>query len=147
VLEDASCKLSPAGWGARAIEMSEKYGADSIVAERNFGGDMVASTIENAAHEAGKLVRVKMVTASRGKHIRAEPISALYEQHRVWHVGEFPELENELTSFSTSGWEGEGSPDHSDALIWAVSELMGGDRVVDSESVAKVVEGEIEAWS
>jgi phage terminase large subunit-like protein len=68
--------------------------------------------------------RVKMVTASRGKVVRAEPIAALYEQNRVRHTGAFAALEDQLTSLTTDGYVGEGSPDRADAMIWALTELM-----------------------
>ena len=68
--------------------------------------------------------RVKMVTASRGKIVRAEPIAALYEQNRVRHAGAMPALEDQLTAFTTEGYVGGGSPDRADAMIWALTELM-----------------------
>lgn len=66
----------------------------------------------------------RKVTASRGKHVRAEPFSALYEQGKVRHVGEFAQLEDELVGFSTVGYTGRGSPNRADALIWALAELF-----------------------
>lgn len=126
VLNDASCKLSPAGWGRRAVECYRKFGADIMVAESNFGGAMVENTIKTV----DDTVKVKMVTASRGKHIRAEPIAALYEPDdnhpvgRVHHVGKFPELEDQMAAFTTDGYQGSGSPDRADALVWALTELM-----------------------
>lgn len=125
VLEDASCKLSPGGWGRRAVEKYRKWQADLIVAEANFGGAMVESTIRTADPTA----KVKLVNASRGKHIRAEPVAALYEESstspsRVHHVGRLPELEDQMSSFTTDGYAGTGSPDRVDALVWALTELM-----------------------
>jgi phage terminase large subunit-like protein len=131
VLEDASCRMSPAGWGSRAAALYDKYEADLIVAEANYGGAMVESTIRSA-HPTAK---VKLVHASRGKHIRAEPVAALYESVRdttgavikaatVRHVGRFPELEEQMAAFTTSGYQGSGSPDRVDALVWALTELM-----------------------
>ena len=78
-------------------------------------------------------VKIREVRASRGKHVRAEPIAALYEQGRVAHVGAFPELEAQMTQMTTSGYEGEGSPDRVDALVWAFTELFPGmvDRAPD----------------
>lgn len=124
ILEDATCNLSPEGWGRRAIEVASRWGADCIVGERNFGGDMVRFTISTAANSARETFRYKEVTASRGKHIRAEPVSALYEQARVHHVGNFPDLEDQLCNFTVSGYIGDGSPDRADAAIWALTELM-----------------------
>lgn len=125
VLEDATCRLSPAGWGARAVQMYEKWGADLIVAEANYGGAMVEATIRTA----NPMAKVKMVSASRGKHVRAEPIAALYEAGqdrpaRAHHVGAFPDLEDQMAAFTTDGYQGSGSPDRADALVWAMTELM-----------------------
>lgn len=120
VLADWSCNLSPAGWARRAVEAFEHFEADRIVAERNFGGAMVESTIRTASRNAP----VKLVTASRGKVARAEPIAALYEQGRISHVGSFPALEDQLCSMTLDGYVGEGSPDRADALVWALTELM-----------------------
>jgi phage terminase large subunit-like protein len=121
VLSDRSCKLSPSGWGRRAVEAYTAFSADRIVAERNFGGAMVESVIRTA----GPTVPVKLVTASRGKVVRAEPIAALYEQGRVSHVGVGLEgLEDQMCAMTGDGYVGEDSPDRADALVWALSELM-----------------------
>lgn len=121
VLADRSCALSPAGWGARAVQAYIDLAADKIVAERNFGGDMVLATVQTAAKSMGVSVSVKMVTASRGKAARAEPISALYEQGRVSHVEPFTELEDQMCTWTP---ESGTSPDRLDALVWALTELM-----------------------
>jgi len=120
VLADFTCALSPAGWGRRIAEAVSAHKADCVVAEQNFGGAMVESVL--AAANVG--ARVKMVTASRGKIVRAEPIAALYEQNRVRHAGVFSSLEDQLTAFTTEGYVGQGSPDRADAMIWALTELM-----------------------
>lgn len=120
ILADATCQLSPEGWGRRAVEMYHRWQADRIIGERNFGGDMVRFTVSTADKQAA----FKEVTASRGKAVRAEPISALYEQGRVHHVGTFPDLEDQMCNFTTSGYVGDGSPDRADALVWAITELM-----------------------
>ena len=119
VLEDASGKMTPERWGSKAVGCLQDWGADRIVAERNFGGDMVESTIRNVDANAP----VKLVHASRGKRVRAEPIQALYEQKRVHHVGNLPELEAEMTLWEpdTSEW----SPNRIDALVWALTDLSG----------------------
>jgi predicted phage terminase large subunit-like protein len=122
VLEDASCNLSPSGWSRRVADQYHKHNADRIVAERNFGGDMVESTIRTADRNAP----VKMVTASRGKSVRAEPIAALYEQSRVTHAKGLERLEDQMMQFTNGGYVGEGSPDRVDALVWALSELAFG---------------------
>lgn len=120
IFEDATCQMSPEGWGRRTVETYSRLGADRVVAERNFGGDMVRFTVKTADPN----VRFKEVTASRGKAVRAEPVSALYEQRKVHHVGMFPDLEDQMCNFTPQGFIGEGSPDRADALVWALTELM-----------------------
>lgn len=120
VLADRTCKLSPDGWGRRAVAAYEEFRADRIVAERNFGGAMVEHVIRTIDRKAP----YKEVTASRGKVARAEPVAALYEQGRVSHVGSFPELEDQMCQIDASGFIGEGSPDRADALVWALTELL-----------------------
>jgi len=120
VLEDASLSGSPNEWARRAVSLYRSWNADCIVIEVNQGGDMVAHTIRTIDPN----VNIREVRASRGKHVRAEPIAALYEQGRVAHVGAFPELEAQMTQMTTSGYEGEGSPDRVDALVWAFTELF-----------------------
>jgi phage terminase large subunit-like protein len=120
ILADWTCDLSPAGWGRRTIEAFDEFKADRIIAEKNFGGAMVESVIKTTR----KTAPVKLVTASRGKAQRAEPIAALYEQGRVSHVGAFAQLEDQLCSFTGDGYVGKGSPDRADALVWALTELM-----------------------
>lgn len=116
VVEDGSMIGSPEQWGRKAVTVYHDRGADRLAAERNFGGDMVESTVRTA----DRRVPVKMVNASRGKMQRAEPVSAVYEQRRVHHVGMFPELEAELTSWVPGDdW----SPNRLDALVWALTEL------------------------
>jgi phage terminase large subunit-like protein len=120
VLTDATCQMSPEGWGRRAVELYHRYQADRIVAERNFGGDMVRFTVATADKKAA----FKEVSATRGKVVRAEPIAALYEQGKVSHVGMMPDLEDQMCNFTSSGYVGDGSPDRADALVWALTELM-----------------------
>ena len=124
LLEDASCNLSPEGWARRAVGLYHRLGADRLVAERNFGGAMVESVIR--AVDPG--VSYKEVTASRGKIARAEPVAAYYEQGRVSHCDAFPELEDQLCKMTPSGYVGKGSPDRADAAVWALTEIMGGER-------------------
>lgn len=120
VLEDATCQMSPDGWVRRALDCYRRWGADRIVAERNFGGDMIRALFKGA----DKSVAFKEVVASRGKVVRAEPIAALYEQGKAHHVGDFPDLEDQMLNFTANGYVGEGSPDRADALVWALTELM-----------------------
>lgn len=116
VLEDASMSGTPEQWGRAAVTLYHKLNADVLVAETNFGGDMVAATIRTIDPR----VNVKVVSASRGKAVRAEPVSTIYEQGRAHHVGSFPLLEDELCQ-----WEpGMESPHRLDALVWAGTELM-----------------------
>jgi phage terminase large subunit-like protein len=120
VLADRACKLSPAGWGRRAVNAYHEFHADRVVAERNFGGAMV----EHVIRTVDPNVSYREVTASRGKIARAEPASALYEQSKVRHAHPFPELEDQMTAMTSEGYVGDGSPDRCDALVWALSELM-----------------------
>lgn len=118
VLDDLSCRLSPDGWAARAVAALHERKADRIIAEVNNGGDLV----ERVIRTVDPRVPYKAVRASRGKITRAEPVAALYEQGRVSHVGDFPQLEEEMCSYT--GSIGERSPDRLDALTYAVHELM-----------------------
>lgn len=121
VLADRSCKLSPDGWGKRVVQAYEEFQADRVVGETNFGGDLVIANIDRAAKDLGTRVATKKITASRGKAARAEPISALYEQGRMHHVGEFGDLESQMRNWTAeSGW----SPDRLDAAVWAATELF-----------------------
>src|SRR3984957_6779170 len=120
VLADRSLRDAPAAWGRVAVQAYHDFDADRIVAEENFGGEMVRFVIRAADPN----LSVHMISASRGKVLRAEPVSALYEQGVVHHVGRFAVLEDQLCAFTTAGYRGEGSPDHADALVFAVTELM-----------------------
>lgn len=122
VFEDATVKAGPATWGKVAASAYDRHAGDIVVGEGNFGGAMVEHVIQTARPRTP----FKMVTASRGKVVRAEPFSALYEQGKVRHVGVFRELEDELTAFSTIGYTGERSPNRADALIWALTEIFPG---------------------
>lgn len=124
LMDDVSCKLTPAGWGKRVVQAAIQHQADCVVAETNYGGAMVEHVVLTAAQALEVTVRVKVVTASRGKVVRAEPVSALYEQRRVRHAGTFGELEDELCGFTERGYEGDGSPNRADALVWGFTELM-----------------------
>lgn len=124
VLEDDSNRYKPEEWARRAISLYDTYDADCIVAEANQGGEMVASTIRAVA--AGRTIPVKLVHATRGKHVRAEPIAALYEQGKVRHAKELSDLEDQMCSFKIDfDRAAEGySPDRVDALVWALTELF-----------------------
>jgi phage terminase large subunit-like protein len=121
VLEDLSGRHQPATWARTAIEAYRRHCADRIVAEVNNGGDMV----ENTLHTIDPNVPYTAVHASRGKITRAEPVAALYEQNKVHHVGGFPLLEDQMTSFTADIDRTKlGSPDRVDALVWALTELV-----------------------
>ena len=133
LLEDGSLRDGPAKWGRRAVDLYHKHKADRIVAEKNFGGEMVRFVIK----AADQSVPVAVLTAARGKHIRAEPISTLYEQDKIRHVGRFPELEDQLVNFSSAGYVGERSPDRADAMVWGFTNLMLGGQ--EAKIVAPVI--------
>lgn len=127
VLADGSMRGTPAQWAAKACDLLETWQADRIIAEKNQGGDMVTHTIQSHQENAP----VKLVHASRGKRARAEPISALYEQGKIHHVGTFEMLEDEMCT-----WDGGGdSPDRMDALVWGMTELMFGGSNYDLEAL------------
>jgi Phage terminase large subunit/Terminase RNaseH-like domain len=120
ILADLTTKAGPEQWAAIAVTALRDFGADCIVAERNFGGAMVESVIRNISKHAP----FREVVASRGKAVRAEPVALMYSRGFVCHVGRYPELEDQLENFTSSGYTGLRSPDRADALIWAVSFLL-----------------------
>lgn len=120
LLEDLTLKAGPATWGKVVATAFDRHEADIVVAEVNYGGAMVKQVIQASRPRTP----YKEVRASRGKAVRAEPISLLVEQGKVRHVGYFHELEEELTGFSTNGYIGEYSPNRADAYVWAMSELF-----------------------
>jgi predicted phage terminase large subunit-like protein len=122
IIEDLSGRYAPTEWAARAVCAYHRHQADRVVIERNQGGLMAEGTIRV---QDGN-VPITAVHASRGKVTRAEPISALYEQGRVHHVGNFSKLEDQLTSFTSDFDRGRAgfSPDRLDALVWACTELV-----------------------
>ena len=117
VIADVSGHYAPTEWARIAIAAYREHHADRIVAEVNNGGEMVEATLRvvdpNVSYSA--------VRATRGKITRAEPVSALYEQGRVHHVGVFSQLEDQLCTFAPGS---AGSPDRLDALVWAMTELL-----------------------
>ncbi len=125
VLEDASLQATPDAWARRVIQAVRYWRADAVVAEVNQGGDMVTTLLRH--HDP--TLRVLQVRASKGKWTRAEPISALYEQGRVRHRGEFPLLEEQMTNYTGSLTTD--SPDRLDAAVWALTELF----AVDSDTM------------
>jgi predicted phage terminase large subunit-like protein len=123
VLDDISGRIQPETWAARAVAAYRHHKADRIVAEKNQGGDMVRSTLR----AVDPSVPVTLVHASRGKVVRAEPVSTRYEQGRVHHVGTFALLEDQMCGFTSDFDRGRAgySPDRVDALVWALTELVG----------------------
>ena len=120
MLEDGTTKGAPERWARRAIAMYDRYDADGIVIEKNQGGDMCRHVL-NSVRPGINIIEVH---ATRGKHVRAEPISALYALGRIHHVGTFPELEAEMCQMTAAGYEGDGSPDRVDAMVWGFTELF-----------------------
>jgi len=121
VIDDLSGRIPPEEWARKVIIAYRRHRADRIVAEINNGGQLVETTLRSVDPS----IPFKAVHASRGKLTRAEPVSALYEQKRVHHVGVFGPLEDQLTSYD--GTRDGASPDRLDALVWAVFELMLGE--------------------
>src|SRR5262249_45791268 len=129
VLADRTTGGSPAEWGDEVVRCHDEYDADDVVVEVNFGGDMATEVVKQAAqraHQAGArphaMIRVKEVTASRGKAMRAEPISLLYEKRRVLHRRGLDKLETEMMAFSRE-WDRkvDGSPNRLDAAVWGLT--------------------------
>jgi phage terminase large subunit-like protein len=116
VLNDASRVASPDQWARGVAAEFDRWQADRVVAEKNYGGDMIMSVLRHVRRG----LPITMVNASRGKAVRAEPVAALYEQGRVHHVGAFADLEDELCTWQPGD---PGSPDRLDALVWAMTEL------------------------
>jgi phage terminase large subunit-like protein len=121
VLADRSTRDTPLGWAKRVIAAFEEFQADRIVAEKNQGGDLVEMNLK----QVSPAIPYKGITAKQGKRLRAEPIAALYEQGRISHVGNFPQLEQQMTEWVPDSGT---SPDRLDALVHALTELgfMGG---------------------
>jgi len=136
VVGDRSLRASPNRWARAAVDAYREHKADRIVAERNFGGEMVRAVIQTVDAS----VPVKLVNASRGKLPRAEPIASLYERELVHHVGAFRELEDQMCSWVPD--TGMPSPDRMDAAVWAITELMidGGGVVLQYPSHGEDVE-------
>jgi phage terminase large subunit-like protein len=121
VLADESLDAAgPAAWARAAIRAMERWGADRLVAEVNQGGDLV----EQVIRQVDPLVPFRKVHASRGKVLRAEPVAALYEQGRVHHLRGLGALEDQMCAMTARGYEGRGSPDRVDALVWALTDLI-----------------------
>ena len=132
LLEDLSIAGTPEEWAREAVVAYDEWEADLIVYEANQGGEMVASVLRAAArnmkeegNRSADFIPLKAVHATRGKMVRAEPVSQLYEQGKIHHVGTFPELEDQLCEYTPDGKMGY-SPDRMDALVWGFTELLVG---------------------
>ena len=132
VLADRSGRFSPYGWAMAVDAAYDEFSADAVVAEDNYGGDMVISNLKSA----GCTKRVIRVNSRRGKAIRAEPIVGVYEQHRAHHVGVFPELEEEQTTWQP--YEDRDSPNRVDALVHGATNLLGRSTEATVASPAKL---------
>jgi phage terminase large subunit-like protein len=120
VLDDRTVHLSPDGWGRAAVQAALDWDADDLVVERNYGGDMAVSVIKSALEKVNVSLPVRVVTATRGKAVRAQPVSALTSQGR-WHfAGRFPELEDQLCTWTP---DAPFSPDRLDAMVWCAWHL------------------------
>ena len=121
VLADCTIRgVGPVGWACAAIAAMDQYGAERLIAEVNQGGQLV----EEVIRQVDPFVPYKAVHAARGKIARAEPVAALYQQGRVRHAEGLLDLEEQMSRMTPRGYEGEGSPDRVDALVWALHELM-----------------------
>lgn len=138
VLDDASRRGTPHEWAQATVAAYSKFKADRVIGEQNQGGQMVESTLRTVAPH----LPYKGVHASRNKEARAEPVSALYEQGKVHHVGQFPLLEDQLTEWVP----GEKSPDRLDALVWACTELFGLDEPPPDPLLGMVIGRGVRGW-
>jgi phage terminase large subunit-like protein len=134
VLEDLSGRYSPGQWADKAVQAHEEWKADAIVAEKNYGGEMVRNTLENSKVRTAIIPRIILVDSRRGKALRAEPVVALYEKKRVVHVGnrgDLADLEEEQTSWVPG--PGSDSPNRVDALVHGVTDLF---KLVEPSAIA-----------
>jgi len=141
VLADRTLSASPAKWGDAVVRAHDEFNCDDVVVEVNFGGQMASDVVKEAARRAAAvgereddLIRVREVSASRGKVMRAEPVSLLYEKGRVVHRRGLDQLEGEMMSFSRE-WDRavDGSPNRLDAMVWGITRLA---RVVTDLPIA-----------
>ena len=126
VFEDLTIHAGPAKWGGVVVSAYIRHGADRVIGEDNFGGEMVKFVVQTAATKEKAIVSYKSVRASRGKTVRAEPVSALHETGKIKFVGRFDELEDELMAFTTTGYTGAKSPNRADWFVWGIYELFPG---------------------
>lgn len=122
VMADLTVKAGPATWGRVVTDAYERFEANTVVGEANYGGAMVQHVILTARPRTP----YKAVVATRNKQVRAEPVAALYEQGKIRHIGYHSQLEEELSNMTTNGFTGTGSPNRADAVVWGFTELFGG---------------------
>jgi phage terminase large subunit-like protein len=115
VLDDRTCHLKPDGWGKRVVRAAVDWEADDIVVEQNYGRDMAIATVRAAQEHLGYNIPIRVVNATRGKKVRAEPVSALTDNGRWHHAGVFDDLEDQLCTWHE---ELDWSPDRLDAMVW-----------------------------
>jgi len=120
VLEDVSLKAGPAQWGQAVVSAYDRWKADRVVAEKNFGGGMVEHVIKATRPD----IPYRPIDAARGKHVRAEPIATLFEAQKVWLCGHFPRLEEQMCGMTAAGYTGNRSPDRLDAMVWGLTEIF-----------------------
>ncbi len=142
VLADRSGWYSPSEWARVATELFDQYEADSIIAEKNYGGEMVREVLKLGGR---KSLPIRLITSSRGKTLRAEPVSTLYDQGLVHHVGAFPDLEEEMCAFTSAGYQGPKSPNRADALVFSLTDLAQNFGVLGLVSVVNTVSQLIES--
>lgn len=124
ILEDLSGRFGPDKWKTIVASAFDRWRADAVVAEVNYGGAMVREVIRTAASNTGSVIPFREVTASRGKIVRAEPIAALFAAGKVCLVGRFTDLENQLCAMTTAGYRGDRSPDRADAAVWGLTAIF-----------------------
>lgn len=121
LVHDWSGRFKPRAWAKRGVELFDELEADRMLGEVNNGGDMVEEMVRTVRPG----ISFKQIRASKGKHIRAEPIASRYEKGDVKHLGSFPVLEDQLCNMTVDGYVGDGSPDRADSWVYAVTELAG----------------------
>ena len=124
VLADRTTKKGPDGWGRAAVELALEVGASCITYESNYGGDMPRTILSHAMERLGTRIRITDVWASKSKPSRFEPVGMMYERGEVSHVGSFPALEDEIAQFTPNSYEGDGSPNRADSLVYAMLDLF-----------------------
>lgn len=126
VFEDLTFHAGPAKWGAVVVSAFQRHHADRIIGEDNFGGEMVKFVVQTAAKAVKAIVSYKSVRASRGKTVRADPVSALHETGKIKFIGRFDDMEDELLAFTTTGYTGPKSPNRADWFVWGIYDLFPG---------------------